>query len=112
VAEHLKSRQISSHTSVRRPVGVMVGWRYDGTQSKRLRLVSELPMVALRPATRREVAELESREICAASPRALRPRHVRGVRRRDQSAPVWAAWSAARAIASAPRSSIEVAAGL
>lgn len=35
---------------VRRVLSWLVGWRYDGTQSQRLALVSELPMVALRPA--------------------------------------------------------------
>jgi deazaflavin-dependent oxidoreductase (nitroreductase family) len=29
----------------------LVGWRYDGTPAARWRLVSELPMVAFRPAT-------------------------------------------------------------
>lgn len=28
----------------------LVGWHYDGTRAKRLQLVSELPLVALRPA--------------------------------------------------------------
>jgi hypothetical protein len=37
--------------SRRRP-GWLVGWHYDGTEVKRLQLVSELPMVALRPTDR------------------------------------------------------------
>jgi deazaflavin-dependent oxidoreductase (nitroreductase family) len=37
---------------VRRVLSWLVGWRYDGTHSKRLQLVSELPMVALRPTGR------------------------------------------------------------
>ena len=39
---------------VRRVLSSLVGWRYDGTQDNRLQLVSELPMVALRPATRED----------------------------------------------------------
>jgi hypothetical protein len=35
---------------VRRVLSWLVGWHYDGTEVKRLQLVSELPMVALRPA--------------------------------------------------------------
>lgn len=35
---------------VRRVLSWLLGWRYSGTQTERLRLVSELPMVALRPA--------------------------------------------------------------
>ena len=34
---------------VRRVLSWLVGWRYDGTEAKRQRLASELPMVALRP---------------------------------------------------------------
>jgi hypothetical protein len=34
---------------VRRVLSWLVGWRYDGTEEKRLALVSELPMLALRP---------------------------------------------------------------
>lgn len=34
---------------VRRVLSWLVGWHYDGTEVKRLALVSELPMVALRP---------------------------------------------------------------
>lgn len=34
---------------VRRVLSWLVGWRYDGTPESRLELVSELPMVALRP---------------------------------------------------------------
>jgi hypothetical protein len=34
---------------VRRALSWLVGWRYDGTEAKRRQLVSELPMVALRP---------------------------------------------------------------
>ena len=41
---------------VRRVLSSLVGWRYDGTQDNRLELVSELPMVALRPATREDPA--------------------------------------------------------
>jgi deazaflavin-dependent oxidoreductase (nitroreductase family) len=37
---------------VRRVLSWLVGWRYDGTPDRRLELVSELPMVALRPAGR------------------------------------------------------------
>lgn len=37
---------------VRRVLSWLVGWHYDGTEVKRLQLVSELPMVALRPAER------------------------------------------------------------
>lgn len=35
---------------VRRVLSWLVGWRYDGTEATRRRLVAELPMVALRPA--------------------------------------------------------------
>ena len=37
---------------VRRVLSWLVGWHYDGTPAGRLRLVSELPMVALRPVDR------------------------------------------------------------
>jgi hypothetical protein len=37
---------------VRRVLSWLVGWHYDGTEVKRLALVSELPMVALCPADR------------------------------------------------------------
>ena len=35
---------------LRRVLSWLVGWHYDGTPAKRLQLVSELPMVAFRPA--------------------------------------------------------------
>lgn len=34
---------------IRRVLSWLVGWHYDGTPAKRLQLVSELPMIALRP---------------------------------------------------------------
>lgn len=34
---------------VRRVLSALVGWRYAGTEADRVRLVSELPLVALRP---------------------------------------------------------------
>jgi deazaflavin-dependent oxidoreductase (nitroreductase family) len=37
---------------VRRVLSWLVGWHYDGTPGKRLQLVTELPMVALRPIDR------------------------------------------------------------
>jgi hypothetical protein len=37
---------------VRRVLSWLVGWHYDGTEVKRLQLVSELPMLALRPTDR------------------------------------------------------------
>ena len=37
---------------VRRMLSWLVGWHYDGTPGKRQALVSELPMIALRPADR------------------------------------------------------------
>ena len=37
---------------VRLVLSWLVGWHYDGTTGKRLQLVSELPMVALRPVER------------------------------------------------------------
>jgi hypothetical protein len=37
---------------VRRVLSWLVGWHYDGTEVKRRQLVSELPMVALRPRDR------------------------------------------------------------
>jgi deazaflavin-dependent oxidoreductase (nitroreductase family) len=36
---------------IRRVLSWLVGWRYDGTQASRQRLVSELPMVGLRPSS-------------------------------------------------------------
>ncbi|HEY3776184.1 MAG TPA: nitroreductase family deazaflavin-dependent oxidoreductase [Solirubrobacteraceae bacterium] len=34
---------------IRRVLSWLVGWQYDGTPAKRLQLVSELPMIGLRP---------------------------------------------------------------
>jgi deazaflavin-dependent oxidoreductase (nitroreductase family) len=34
---------------IRRMLSWLVGWHYDGTHAKRVKLVSELPMIALRP---------------------------------------------------------------
>jgi hypothetical protein len=34
---------------VRRLLSWLVGWRYDGTEAQRLRLVEELPLIGLRP---------------------------------------------------------------
>jgi hypothetical protein len=39
---------------IRRLLSWLVGWRYDGTESARERLVAELPFGALRPADVRE----------------------------------------------------------
>jgi hypothetical protein len=38
---------------VRRVLSWLVGWHYDGTPTKRLELVHELPMIALRPVVTR-----------------------------------------------------------
>jgi len=39
---------------IRRLLSWLVGWRYDGTESARQRLVAELPLIGLRPAWARE----------------------------------------------------------